>query len=301
MSILAPLAARYASWLALPAELTNQVETDPALVRAMPVILRIERDPVPGRTALLEAAASAALAVCLDPRATDPDGEWHSAVTAWVNGHIRKVSRRARGAHWEAAQTFPGVTVTINDTATLGDAPTDAPSGASAIEGTPAQALSDASASGGASAQSLSSASTLGGVSVRALVPGLVTETPKEISRLQISGSDLPHDDPGPAPDGTPVLWLNPTVELTAGKAAAQVGHASMLLAALLDDTTLKSWAETTYRCAVRTPTPAQWQALHPGTDPAKAWDDRRVIAVRDAGFTEIAPGTVTVLAQWRS
>ncbi|MEV4312747.1 peptidyl-tRNA hydrolase [Actinocrispum sp. NPDC049592] len=264
MSILAPLAARYASWLALPAEQTNQVETDPALVRAMPVILRIERDPVPGRTALLEAAASAALAVCLDPRATAPDGEWHSAVTAWINGHIRKVSRRARGAHWQAAQSFPGVTVTANGTSTaLGDV------------------------------------SVLGGASVRALVPGLVTETPKEISRLQISGSDLPHDDPGPLPEGIPVLWLNPNVELTAGKAAAQVGHASMLLAALLDDTTLKSWAETTYRCAVRTPTQAQWKALHPGTDPAKAWDERRVIAVRDAGFTEIAPGTVTVLAQW--
>nr|WP_042182964.1 peptidyl-tRNA hydrolase [Kibdelosporangium sp. MJ126-NF4]CEL15258.1 FIG00546117: hypothetical protein [Kibdelosporangium sp. MJ126-NF4]CTQ95701.1 FIG00546117: hypothetical protein [Kibdelosporangium sp. MJ126-NF4] len=250
--ILAPLAARYASWLALPADQTNQVETDPDLVRAMPVILRIERDPLPHRTSLLEASAAAAIAVCLDPRA-EPDGEWHESVSAWVAGHIRKVSRRARGAHWQAAQEFPGVTVEVD------------------------------------------------GAEVRALVPGLVVETPKEISRLQISGSELPNDEPGPIPDGAPVLWLNPAVPLTAGKAAAQVGHASMLLAALLDEPDVKAWAEIGYRCAVRLPTRDQWTALHPGDDPGGAWQDRRVIAVRDAGFTEVDPGTVTVLAQWRA
>jgi peptidyl-tRNA hydrolase len=39
---------------------------------------------------------------------------------------------------------------------------------------------------------------------------------------------------------------------------------------------------------------------MHPGADPGGAWRERQVIAVRDAGFTEVAPGTVTVLAQWR-
>lgn len=251
-SVLAPLAARYASWLALPADQTNQIETAPELVRAMPVILRIERDPVPGRTALLEAAAAAALAVCLDPRA-EPDGEWHEPVSTWIAGHIRKVARRARGAHWQAVQTFPGVTVEVD------------------------------------------------GAEARALVPGLVVATPKEISRLQISGSELPADEPGPVPDGVPVLWLNPAVPLSAGKAAAQVGHGSMLLAALLDEPDVKAWAETGFRCAVRTPTREQWAALHPGDDPGAAWQDRRVIAVRDAGFTEVDPGTVTVIAQWRA
>ncbi|RSM89511.1 peptidyl-tRNA hydrolase [Kibdelosporangium aridum] len=252
MSILAPLAARYASWLALPADQTNQVETAPELVRAMPVILRIERDPVPSRTALLEAAAAAAIAVCLDPRA-EPEGEWHEPVSAWISGHIRKVSRRARGAHWQAAQAFPGVTVEVD------------------------------------------------GAEARALVPGLVVETPKEISRLQISGSELPADEPGQIPDGVPVLWLNPDVPLTAGKAAAQVGHASMLLAALLDESDIKAWTENGFRCAVRTPAKDQWATLHPGNDPGAAWRDHRVIAVRDAGFTEVDPGTVTVLAQWRA
>src|SRR3712207_2802940 len=100
--VLDALAARYAHWLGLPASATNDVsDEDPALVRAMPVILRIERTEPPSRTGLLEAAAAAAVAVCLDPRA-EPDGEWHEPVKAWVDGRIRKVARRARGAHWEA-------------------------------------------------------------------------------------------------------------------------------------------------------------------------------------------------------
>jgi peptidyl-tRNA hydrolase len=33
-------------------------------------------------------------------------------------------------------------------------------------------------------------------------------------------------------------------------------------------------------------------------TDPALAWRDERLLAVRDAGFTEVDPGTITVIAR---
>ena len=251
MNVLEPVAARYAYWLGLPVEQVALPEAAPEDVQAMPVVLRLEKATPPERTPLLEAAASAALAVCLDERAR-PGGEWHDAVHGWLSGHIRKVARRARGVHWAVAQEFPGVTVTV------------------------------------------------GGAQVRALVPGRVVDVPKEIARLQISGSDLPPDEPGPAPEDVPLLLVNPEVTMTVGKAAAQVGHATMMLAALLSDAEREAWSARGYACAVRTPSVARWKALHPGDDPAGAWRSRRVVAVRDAGFTEVDPGTVTVLAQWR-
>jgi peptidyl-tRNA hydrolase len=253
--VLDPLADRYASCLTRPAHLTADVsDEDPALVRAMPVILRVERTDPPSRTLLLEAAAAAALAVCLDERAA-PGGPWYDDVLAWTTGRIRKVSRRARGVHWDTVGELPGRTVSV------------------------------------------------AGAEVRALVPGLVADTPKVVSRLQITGTDLPDDDPVAVPVGVPVLWLNPHVPLTTGKAAAQVGHATMLLAALLHadrrDADLAWWSTVDYRCAVRVATKSDWHALHPADDPATAWRTRAVVAVRDAGFTEIAPGTFTVLATW--
>jgi len=213
---------------------------EPTGVRAMPVILRIERTDPPARTDVLEAAAAAVVSVVHDPRSA-PDGEWHDEVRVWADARIRKLARRARGAHWLAVQELPGVTVTV------------------------------------------------GTAQVRALVPGLVSDPPKEVARLQISGSDLPVDAPGPPPPDTVVLWISPASRMTVGKAAAQVGHASMLLAGDLDDDELAAWASTGFRCAVRTATAAGWAAL-------LASDT--VTAVRDAGLTEVAPGTVTVVAQ---
>lgn len=255
-ALLAPLAARYASWLGRSAAATTGIaDEDLALVRAMPLVLRIERDMAPPRTALLEAAASAAVALCLDER-SQQDGPWHPDVAPWVAGGIRKVTRRARGAHWVAVTDLPGVTIEHR------------------------------------------------GAQVRALVPWLITETPRRVTRLQIGGTDVPPDDAGPPADGLPVLWLPPEPAMTVGKAAAQVGHATMLLATLLAAdcrvAELERWAADGYRCAVRTASPHQWAGLATDERGDRAWRDRGVLIVRDAGFTEVVPGTITVAVQYR-
>ncbi|MDQ2881263.1 MAG: peptidyl-tRNA hydrolase [Actinomycetota bacterium] len=260
--MLAPLAARYAEWLGLPAQATADTsDEDPASVRAMPLVLRIEREATPSRTALLEAAASAAVALCLDAR-SQPGGPWHPEVQPWTAGRIRKVSRRARGAHWVAVTELPGITVE-----------TCGPHGRDA--------------------------------EVRALLPWRVADTPRAVTRLQVGGTDVPGDDPGPPPEGLAVLWLPPQPAMTVGKAAAQVGHATMLLAALLAADSrlveLDCWAAAGCRCAVRTAGPTLWSRLAPGEQPQRAWRERGILAVRDAGFTEVAPGTITVAVQYRS
>jgi peptidyl-tRNA hydrolase len=237
--LLAPLAERQRHWLAGD---LDDVPEDPQDVRAQPLVVRLEKASPPGRTAALEAAATAALAVFFDPRAAD---EWRDELSAWVGGRIRKVARRARGNQWTVLGDLPGVTVSV------------------------------------------------GGAEVRAFPPYRVADGgPKEISRLQVSGTDLIDDcAPGPVPDGVPVLWLTPHVEMTAGKAMAQVGHGTMLLATVLDLPVLTRWAEAGLPVAVREASAAQWREL---TEPAEG---ARRVTVRDAGFTEVDPGTVTVVA----
>jgi peptidyl-tRNA hydrolase len=232
VTVLAPLAARYIGPNPGPARPEIPPEPD-GVVRAMPVVLRLERPPAP-RTPVLEAAARAALAVCLDPRA-EPGEEWHEAVATWIASRIRKIARRARGAHWAAVQELPGVTVEVD------------------------------------------------GAQARALLPGPVDAAPKVVARLQIGGTDLPDDQPGPPPRGVPVIWVNAALGMTVGKAAAQVGHASMLDAAARGLTGVPPYA-------VRTAGRDRWAEL------CRAAERGDAVAVRDAGFTEVAPGTITAI-----
>jgi peptidyl-tRNA hydrolase len=215
---------------------------DPAMVQAMQLVLHIPKADPPARSALLEAAAAAAVAVCLDPR-SGPGGAWEPRYLAWKRSRIRKVARRARGAQWVAAGEVDGVTVEVD------------------------------------------------GAQARAFVPGPVGEIDQRIRKLQIGGTDLDHDEPGPADPASPVLWVNAALEMSVGKAAAQVGHASMLLAGALPVDAAATWAGRGFRCAVRAADEQQWAGLVAEVAAGRA------VAVRDAGFTEVAPGSMTVIA----
>ncbi|MFD9061058.1 aminoacyl-tRNA hydrolase [Kitasatospora purpeofusca] len=123
---------------------------------------------------------------------------------------------------------------------------------------------------------------------VRVFPPVPLDGWPKELAKLQVSGTDLEETGPvGAATPGVPVLWLNPELEMSAGKTMAQTGHAAQLAWWRLDDARRKEWAESGFALAVRTATPEAWTELVASGLPL----------VQDAGFTEIAPGSSTVVA----
>ncbi|MFC8454637.1 aminoacyl-tRNA hydrolase [Kitasatospora sp. NPDC057223] len=123
---------------------------------------------------------------------------------------------------------------------------------------------------------------------VRVFVPVPLDGWPKELAKLQVSGTDLEETGPLAAPEpGVPVLWLNPELEMSAGKTMAQTGHAAQLAWWRLDDAQRKEWAGSGFALAVRTATPDSWVRLTASGLPL----------VQDAGFTEIAPGSSTVVA----
>ncbi|MBQ0864100.1 peptidyl-tRNA hydrolase [Streptomyces smyrnaeus] len=128
------------------------------------------------------------------------------------------------------------------------------------------------------------------GAEVRVFPPVPLDGWPRELARLQVSGTEL--DDPKPpvAPDpGTPVLWLNPEVEMSAGKAMAQAGHGAQLAWWQLEAAGRTAWQQAGFPLAVRPARDgAHWAQLTGSGLPV----------VRDAGFTEVAPGSCTVVAE---
>lgn len=234
---------------------------------AMSIVLEIPKSERPSRTALLRSAAMAVVAVCLDPQASQPDSVYREGLTSWYGARIRKLTRRARNVSWRRVQSAPGATVEVN------------------------------------------------GAKARALVPTPVDAPYPEVARLQISGTELPYDAPlpgsGPA-DGiigedteavvkstsnavnpcefedqaalVPVLWVDRNLNMSVGKVAAQVGHGSMLYAATLSAEEAWRWRQMDFELQVR-------------EVPRELWPEQqdRVLEVRDAGFTEIAPGSITV------
>ncbi|MFF6786815.1 peptidyl-tRNA hydrolase [Streptomyces sp. NPDC012510] len=127
---------------------------------------------------------------------------------------------------------------------------------------------------------------------VRVFAPVPLDGWPKDLARLQVSGTDLDDPEPPAEPDpAAPVLWLNPEVDMSAGKAMAQAGHGAQLAWWDLSDTARAAWRDAGFPLAVRTAAPARWQALATAALPL----------VRDAGFTEVAPGSCTVVADHRA
>ncbi|WP_405775979.1 peptidyl-tRNA hydrolase [Streptomyces sp. NBC_00859] len=124
---------------------------------------------------------------------------------------------------------------------------------------------------------------------VRVYPPVPLDGWPKELAKLQVSGTDLEDTEPLPAPDtAAPVIWLNPGLEMSAGKSMAQTGHGAQLAWWELAAAERDAWRAAGFPLSVRTAEPGRWKELTVSGLPA----------VLDAGFTEIAPGSCTVVVE---
>ena len=127
-----------------------------------------------------------------------------------------------------------------------------------------------------------------GTAEVRVYPPVPVDDWPADLARLQVSGTDLADaTPPGDVTDGMPVLWLNPELPMSTGKAMAQVGHGAQLAWWELAPTDRSKWKAVEFDLLVRTAGVGQWKELLVSGLPV----------VTDGGFTEVAPGSATVVA----
>lgn len=208
---------------------------DPATVQAMQLAINLSKQNPPTRNQVLNDAARAVVAVCLNDQA-GRDGYWRARLENWYSHRIRKVARRARNKAWDDVQALPGVTVGC----------------------------------------------------VRAFLPSPVSEVPHEVAKLQIKGTELEETQDLPLNPEAPTIYVDAELQMTLGKATAQVGHASMLLAAQRETAWVQAWAEHNFALNVREVPRSEF--LRYCADPA-------AVPVRDSGFTEVAPGSVTVVA----
>jgi peptidyl-tRNA hydrolase len=207
---------------------------------ALPIVVRVEKGAEPDATAVAEAVAIAVVRLLDDPR-TGPDGQWWAPVERWLDGRIRKVARRARGARWQAVTALPGISVEHR------------------------------------------------GATARAFVPTPTDAVPAEIAKLQVSGLQLPLGAPSPERQGALVVAVTPNVDLSPLKAAVQVAHAAQLARTAMSRRALQRWRDAGFDVRLVRPEPALWARF---AGAAK-------VVVRDAGYTEVPPGTRTTLALW--
>ncbi|XKH58537.1 hypothetical protein LG293_15910 (plasmid) [Citricoccus nitrophenolicus] len=124
-----------------------------------------------------------------------------------------------------------------------------------------------------------------------AFAPLLMDSLPKTLAKLQVTGTQLPQDKVDDRRGSVRIL-LNQDLGMTTGKAAAQAAHALLawwLLAHDRDETVTDWWEEAGRPVAV------EWARSR---DLRAAQNtDRPGPLIRDAGHTEIEPGSVTAIA----
>jgi peptidyl-tRNA hydrolase len=126
------------------------------------------------------------------------------------------------------------------------------------------------------------------GVKVLAFIPMRLSEQPKEVKRLQVTG--LNSDDYTAveyASEAHLLVKVNDSLNMTTGKVVAQVGHAIQLFLMRGEVEQIMNWKDTGMKLRV---------VRSENLDETTATG----IIVRDAGFTEVPSGSLTATAEYR-
>lgn len=119
---------------------------------------------------------------------------------------------------------------------------------------------------------------------LRVLVPMEISQSPTVIAKLQVAGLELPMVEN--AVKEKYQIAISPYLEMSTGKKMAQAGHGSMALANRLSAQELSAWQKAGFPLSIIFPNKKEWDELR----------EKATVVIRDAGFTEIAAGSETVL-----
>lgn len=122
-------------------------------------------------------------------------------------------------------------------------------------------------------------------VEILIFAPHKANEVPSYLKKLQVAGLDLEKASLPVKETGKPTLHIafNPDVTMTTGKALAQIGHAVQLSILYSTPEQLTTWKDNGLPISL-----VEWDSII-----------TPLVAVQDAGFTEVPPGTVTVAASF--
>lgn len=122
----------------------------------------------------------------------------------------------------------------------------------------------------------------VGEAAAAALVPTTYYEMDRFVRKLQVTGLDLPREPATVTAVGGPTVLVNTDLGVSTGKTAAQVAHGLFAWLLSLDGSARVDWLYGGRQLTVREVS-------------ANEVAETVGLAIHDAGFTEVAPGSATV------
>lgn len=124
-----------------------------------------------------------------------------------------------------------------------------------------------------------------GSAEVRAFAPQRISQMEPQLRKLQVSGLDFPSSSiTEPFETGLEIL-IDENLHLSTGKAVAQVCHAAQLFVMQGSEVDVQQWLDADM--------PLRFEKV---SELAERHHD---VEIRDAGFTEVAPNTLTCAATY--